>query len=63
MPAYTPERNVVEHCGEYTEYDEMAHCIPHDGTDLAQEVASSLLAKHRRPDLLHAFFRHARLDL
>ena len=63
LPAYAPDLNVVDHCWGHTKYGEMANFIPHDVEDLAHEVAGSLLAKHRRPDLLHAFFQHARLDL
>jgi len=63
LPAYAPELNVVEQCWGHTKYGELANFIPHDVADLAQEVASSLIAKHRRPALLQAFFRHARLDL
>jgi hypothetical protein len=41
----------------------MANFISQDVEHLAAEVAHSLVAKHRYPDLLHAFFQHARLDL
>jgi transposase len=63
LPAYAPDLNVVEQCWGHSKYGEMANFIPHDVEDLAQAVAASLLAKHRRPDLLHAFFQHAQLDL
>ena len=63
LPAYAPELNVVEHCWSHTKYGEMANFIPQDVETLADEVARSLIAKHRRPDLLYAFFQHARLDL
>jgi len=63
LPAYAPELNVVDHCWGHTTYGEMANFIPPDVDDWAQEVASSLLAKHGRPTLLDAFFRHAQLDL
>jgi len=63
LPAYAPELNVVEQSWGHTKYGELANFIPHDVDDLAQEIAGSLLAKHRRPDLLNAFFLHARLDL
>jgi hypothetical protein len=39
----------------------MAHFILQEVDDLAQEVAHSLLAKYRRPDLLLAFFQQAQL--
>lgn len=63
LPAYAPALNVVEQCWGHTKYGEMAHLIPHDVHDLAQEVAHALLAKHQRPDLLRAFFPHAQLRL
>ena len=63
LPAYAPERNVVEQCWGQTQYGKLANFIPHHIDDRAQEIAGSLLAKHRRPDLLNAFFLHARLDL
>jgi transposase len=63
LPAYAPELNVVEHCWSHTKYGEMANFIPQDVEALADEVAGSLVAKHRRQDLLQAFFQHARLDL
>src|SRR5262249_1872810 len=52
LPAYAPDLNVVDHCWGHTKYGEMASFIPHDVATLANEVAGSLLAKHRRPDLL-----------
>jgi transposase len=63
LPAYAPELNVVEHCWSHTKYEEIANFIPQDVEELADEVAHLLVAKHRRQDLLHAFFQHARLDL
>jgi transposase len=63
LPAYAPELNVVDHAWGHTKYGEMANFIPQDLDDLADEVARSLLAKHRRPELLRAFFHHAQLDL
>jgi hypothetical protein len=41
----------------------MANFLPQDGEALADEVARSLLTKHRHQDLLQACFQHARLDL
>jgi hypothetical protein len=55
--------NVVDHAWGHTKNGEMANFIPHDLDDLSQEVAQSWLAKHRRPELLQAFFTHAKLDV
>jgi hypothetical protein len=63
LPAYAPDLHVVDHAWGHTKYGEMANFIPHDLDDLSHEIAASLLAKHQRPDLLRAFFTHARLDL
>jgi transposase len=63
LPAYAPELNVVEQGWSHTKYGEMANFIPQDVEELADEVAHALVAKHRRQNLLHAFFQHARLDL
>jgi transposase len=63
LPAYAPELNVVEQCWGHTKYGEMANFISANVRDLADEVAQSLLAKHQRPDLLRAFFQHAKLRL
>ena len=63
LPAYAPELNVVDHAWGHTKYGEMANFIPHDLDDLSHEIAAALLAKHRWPNLLRAFFTHARLDL
>jgi transposase len=63
LPAYAPALKVVDHAWGHTKYGEMANCIPRDLDDLADEVAGSMLRKHQRPDLLRAFFQHARLDL
>jgi transposase len=63
LPAYAPELNVVDHAWGHTKYGELANFIPRDLADLADEVAVSMLRKHQRPDLLRAFFKHARLDL
>jgi hypothetical protein len=54
---------VVDHAWGHTKYGEMANFLPKDLDDLADEVAMSMLSKHQRPDLLRAFFKHARLDL
>jgi hypothetical protein len=63
FPTYAPELNVVDHAWGHTTYGEMANFIPQDLHDLADEVAGSMLRNHQRPDLLRAFFMHARLDL
>jgi len=63
LPAYAPELHAVELCGSHTKYGEMANFIPQHVEHLADEVAHALVAKHRCPDLLHAFLQHARLDL
>jgi transposase len=63
LPAYAPELNVVEYCWSHTKYGEMANFRPQDVENRADEVARSLIATHRRPDLLYAFFQHARLNL
>jgi transposase len=63
FPAYAPALNVVEQCWGHTKYGELANFIPQELDDLADAVASSLLAKHQRPDLLRAFFQHAQLRL
>ena len=63
LPAYAPDLNVVDHAWGHTKYGEMANFIAENLDDLAQEIAKSLLAKHKRSDLLRSFFTHARLDL
>jgi hypothetical protein len=63
LPAYAPALNVVEHGWSHIKYGEMANFLPQAIEDLADEVARSLIAKHRRQALLSAFFQHARLDL
>jgi transposase len=63
LPAYTPERNGVDHAWGHTTYGEMANFIPHNVDDLADEVAHALLGKHGRYDRLTSFFQHARLEL
>ena len=62
-PVYAPAFKTVEHCWSHTRDGEMADVIPQKVEHLADEVAHSLVAKHRRPDLLQAFFQHARLAL
>ena len=61
LPAYAPERNVVDHTRGHTTYGELAHFIPHDVADLTREVAQSLIATHSRRDLLKSFFPQSRL--
>src|SRR5262245_17758248 len=61
LPAYAPELNVVEQGWGPTQDGVLANFLPQAINDLAQAVAGSLLAKPQRPDLLHAFFRHAKL--
>jgi hypothetical protein len=63
LPSYAPELNPIEPCWSHTKYGEMANFISQDVTHLADEVAHSLMANHRRPALLHAFFQPARLAL
>jgi hypothetical protein len=63
LPAYAPELNVVEQGWGHIKYGERANFLPKAVTDLAHTVATSLIAKHKRPALLRAFFQHAQLRL
>ena len=63
LPAYALDLNIVDHCWGHTKYGEMANFIPTNVSDVADEVAHSLLAKYQRSDLLKAFFQYAQLPL
>jgi hypothetical protein len=54
--ASLPELNVVAQAWRHTKYGEMVNFSPPDVNDLAQEVTTSLIAKHGRQGLLNAFF-------
>ena len=63
LTGVAPECHVVEQGWGQLKYGEMANFISHDVEALAVEAAYLLVAQYCRPDLLHAFFQHARLDL
>ena len=63
LPGYAPELNPVEQVWSHTKYAELANNIPDDITQLWNDVSTSLSRKRKKPALLKAFFRHARLTL
>jgi len=63
LPGYAPQLNPQEMVWNHTKYGEFANYIPENIHVLRADVALSLHAKRRRPDLLRAFFHHAGLPL
>lgn len=62
LPSYAPELNPEERCNGYVKRA-LLNALPDSVEDLRQQVRAQFVALGRRPELLHAFFRHAGLDV
>lgn len=63
LPAYAPELDPVEQCWNHAKCTDLAHLIPNDIDELQKALANSLETQRRNPNLLHAYFKFAGLDL
>lgn len=63
LPSYAPELNPVEQVWNNTKYSDLANYIPEDIDDLAAAVRDSINSKRHDQQLLHSFFKTAKLEL
>ncbi len=63
LPAYAPEMNPVEQCGNHTKYAERANVIPDDVDHLQQAVKAFITEQSEDQGLLKSFFAFAKLPL
>jgi transposase len=63
LPGYAPDLNPDEWVWRHAKHVDLGNSCPDDLDDLQRRLTRSLRAMHRRPALLRAFFRGARLSL
>ena len=63
FPKYAPELNPADKVWCYIKYSRLANYAPFTLAELRETVTKELLALKERTDLLHAFIRHAGLDI
>lgn len=63
LPGYAPDLNPDEWVWRHAKYVDLRNSCPAHIDDLQRRVTKSLRRMHRRPALLRAFFRGARLSL
>jgi transposase len=63
FPGYAPELNPDEGVWDHTKHARLANWAPADVRELRRGVRVELYRLRRRPDLLAAFIRHAKLPL
>jgi transposase len=63
LPAYAPETNPDENVWQHTKYSRLANFAPEDTVELRRAMIEEFERLHRRPDLLAAFARHARVPV
>jgi len=63
LPAYAPDLNPVEQIWNHSKYSDLANFIPDDVDHLRREVDGSIRRQRSKLDLLHSFFKHAKLQL
>ncbi len=63
LPSYSPELNPVEQCWSHTKCHEISNDNRNNVDELEKLVRKKLHNKRHRPDLLAAFFKHAKLTI
>lgn len=63
LPGYAPETNPDELVWQHTKHGRLANFAPEDTTELRSELGGELRRLQRRPKLLSAFLRHARVPV
>lgn len=63
LPAYAPEANPDEMVWQHAKHGRLANFAPEDTAELRAELTRELERLHRRPRLLAAFIRHARIPI
>lgn len=62
LPPYAPDLNPEEQCNSVVK-NEMRNTLPESASDMRQNARRSFGRLQRRPEVLRAFFRHAKLSL
>ena len=63
FPGYAPETNPDERVWQHTKHARLANFAPEDTAELRRALIEEFDRLHRRPDLLAAFVRHARIPV
>jgi transposase len=63
LPAYAPETNPDENVWQHTKHARLANFAPEDTRELRRVLIEEFDRLHRRPDLLAAFVKHARVPV
>jgi transposase len=63
FPGYAPEANPDEMVWQHAKHGRLANFAPADTAELRSELIGELMRLERRPDLLAAFIRHARVPI
>jgi putative transposase len=63
IPQYAPELNPADGVWAYIKFGRLANYTPKGLPELRLRVVDELFKVKRRPDLLHAFIRKAKLNL
>ena len=63
LPAYAPETNPDENVWQHTKHARLANFVPEDTVELRRVLLGEFDRLHRRPDLLSAFVKHARIPV
>src|SRR5947208_10283978 len=63
LPGYAPEANPDEMVWQHAKHGRLANFAPADTAELRSELIGELMRLERRPDLLAAFIRHARVPI
>ncbi len=63
LPRDAPETNADENVWQPTKHGRLAHFAPEDTVELRRVLIEAFDHLHRRPDLLAAFIKHARVPV
>jgi transposase len=63
LPPYAPEANPDEDVWGHTKYGRLANFTPEDTVELRRVLIGEFDRLHRRPDLLAAFVKHAKVPV
>ncbi len=63
LPSYAPEANPDESVWEHTKHGRLSNFTPEDTAELRAVMVEEFERIHRRPELLAAFIRHAKVPI
>jgi transposase len=63
LPSYAPETNPDESVWEHTKHGRLANFAPEDTAELRAVLVEEFGRIHRKPELLAAFIRHAKVPV